>query len=40
MEIQTHKGMRKAKFAENKVTALSEEAAFERAMYLLPTIRQ
>ena len=37
MEIQTHKGMRKAEFAENKVRALSEEAAFERAMCSLPT---
>ena len=40
MEIQTHKKIRKANLAENKVRVFMEEVAFERAMCSLPTIRQ
>ena len=37
MEIKTHRRMRKAKFAYNKVRVLLEQEASERAMYSLPT---
>ena len=37
MEIKTHRRMRKAKFAKNKVRVLLEQETFERAMYSLAT---